>query len=55
MHPVCQDSWLLESLIPNPIRLCAPGVLQFGKTRRKRYALDFRYPISPLQVGIISM
>jgi hypothetical protein len=24
-------------------------VLQFGKTRRKRYALDFRHPISPLQ------
>jgi len=25
------------------------GVLQFGKTRKKRYALDFRHPISPLQ------
>ena len=25
------------------------GVLQFGKTRKKRYALDFRHPVSPLQ------
>ncbi|KAM3577754.1 hypothetical protein VYU27_000298 [Nannochloropsis oceanica] len=25
------------------------GVLQFGKTRKRRYALDFRHPISPLQ------
>ncbi|TFJ81699.1 hypothetical protein NSK_006948 [Nannochloropsis salina CCMP1776] len=25
------------------------GVLQFGKTRKRRYALDFRHPVSPLQ------
>lgn len=37
------------SPIKSPNRSSPAGVLQFGKTRRKRYALDFRHPVSTLQ------
>jgi tubby-related protein 1 len=31
------------------------GILQFGKTHQSMYALDFRYPISPLQAFGIAL
>lgn len=34
---------------PNTFIHMRAGVFQFGKTRRKRYALDFRHPVSALQ------
>lgn len=45
------DSYLGKVLTPfqSPNRSSPVGVLQFGKTRRKRYALDFRHPVSALQ------